>query len=108
MKFATALGFTAAVAVGYVVARQLLDREQIIARLPEPARPPVEAVRGRLLAARRRAATVLREAQRERVRAEQELFADYYRRVGRPQPGTAPEPAPGRRPPVWRPGEPFG
>jgi hypothetical protein len=106
VKFATVLGFTAAVAAGYVVARVLIDGEPVIARLPDAARPPVEAVRGRLLAARARAVTVLHEAQRERARAEQELFADYYRRVGRPQPGVAPEP--GRRPPVWRPGSRSG
>ena len=111
MKFTRALGFAAVVAVGYVAARQLMERDALVERPPERARPPFEAVRGRLLAARQRATTVIAEAQRERARAEAELTADYYRRVGRPAPGTSGAATDGgasrRRDPVWRPNEPL-
>jgi hypothetical protein len=111
VKLTSALGFAAVVAVGYVAARQLMDRDDLVDRLPEPVRPPFEAVRGRLLAARQRAAAVIAEAQRERASAEAELMADYYRRVGRTDPGASGAAADGgpsrRREPVWRPNEPL-
>ncbi len=109
MKLLTFAGFAGAAAAGFFAAKTLLEREDLLDRVPAPARPPIAAARARLLAARRRASTVVAEAKRERDAAEIELTADYYRRVGRPVPtglgGAAP--AASQRQPVWRPGDPI-
>jgi hypothetical protein len=84
MKLLGALTLITGIAGGYLGARQLLAREDLAERVPEPIRPAVTALRGRLLLARKRAGTIVEEYERERASAETELMRDYYTRVGRP------------------------
>lgn len=84
MKIVTTFALIAGIAGGYLGARQLLSRDDLEERLPEPARPVVAAVRARLLLARQRAGTIVTEFERERADAERELMRDYHERVGRP------------------------
>lgn len=96
MKIVSTLALIAGIAGGYLGARQLLAREDLGERLPEPLRPTVDAVRARLLRARQRAGTVVDEFERERANAERELMRDYHERVGRPlDPDTTPPRATG-------------
>lgn len=86
VSFRVLLTLTAAAGAGYVAARQLMSDEAPgqIERLPEGARGPVVAARGKLLRARERAREAVRAGRAEREVAEQELTAEYRRKVGRP------------------------
>ena len=90
MKLLSALALVAGTAGGFFGARRLLAQDQLPERLPARVRPGVEAARGRLLLARRRAATVIDEFERGRASAEAELLRDYHARVGRPLPPDGP------------------
>ena len=85
MSFRGLLTTTIAIAVGYVAARQLLSDEapQQLERLPEGARGPLVAARGRLIAGRARARLALREGQAEAEAAEAELIREYRRATNR-------------------------
>ena len=87
MSFRGLLTTTAAIAAGFVAARQLISDEapRQITQLPEGARGPLLAARGRLLAGRVRAREALREARAERDAATAELMAEYQRTTGRRQ-----------------------
>ena len=86
VSFPVLLTLTAAAGAGYVAARQLMTEEAAvrIERLPEGARGPARSARARLLRARDRGREALREARAEQSIAEQELLAEYLRKVGRP------------------------
>lgn len=74
-----------AAAAGYAVARRLLreDAPERIEALPEPARGPATAARGRLQRARDRAAAAMAEVRHEVAAAEAELTEEYHRQAGR-------------------------
>jgi len=96
VKLLGTIALALGVAGGYVGARQILAREDLAERVPEPVRPVVGAIRARLLLARQRARTVIAEYQRERADAEAELMRDYLARVRRPPAaGASGRPRPG-------------
>lgn len=88
MSFAALLTASAAIAAGYVGARQLLaDRApEQIARLPEGAQGPLFAARRKLVAGRGRARAALEAGRAERDATEAELMREYHRVTKRDEP----------------------
>lgn len=83
MRLSTLLLSTTATAAGLAAARWLMGPAGRIERLPAPARPPLQAARTRLLAARGRAAEALRAGAAERDAAQRDLTREYHERAGR-------------------------